>query len=131
MAHGASSEGLDDLRSVGAIVWLDLAVEGWWRVKEEGEVGAFGWGVSATSRRRLGIELIETRQVLLVEHSPTPASEKTRRALTSSSHLIRKPPLSFSQSLNMVWRSRVLSLDGGQLKLPRNTVSLPRIPSSR
>lgn len=41
---------------------------------------------------------------------PTPASAKTTKALVSSSHLILNPPLSFSWSLNMTWRSRVFSL---------------------
>jgi hypothetical protein len=34
-------------------------------------------------------------------YSPTPASAKTTIAFTSSSHLMRKPPLSDSHSLKM------------------------------
>jgi len=51
-----------------------------------------------------------TADLVVAWHSPTVASANTTSAFTSSSHLMRNPPLSFSHSLKMPWMSRVLSL---------------------
>lgn len=70
-------------------------------MEEYGEVRALCC-LSAMNQRAIGDSGLD---------APLFASAKTTRALTSSTHLILKPPLSFSKSRKMAWMSRVFSLD--------------------